>query len=78
MFLKHMSSGNLVEILDVPEIWDPCHSEVLGRFHAGEELQEAEMFSKAELGFPSGETLPRCWWEPTYQLSSQQKLPSLV
>ena len=41
---------------------------VMGRFHAGEELQEEERFAKADLNFPSGEPLPRCWLDPAYQL----------
>ena len=40
---------------------------VMGRFQAGEELQEAERFTKADLNFPSGEALPRCWLDPNYQ-----------
>ncbi|MGF1570941.1 MAG: acetyltransferase [Nodosilinea sp.] len=69
MFLKHQDSGNLVEILHLPEIWDPCQNEILGRFHAGEEMQDAKAFAKASLCFPSGETLPVCWLDPDYQLS---------
>ena len=67
MFLKYKSSGDLVELLDVQNLYDPFKVEILGRFHAGEELQDPEMFQKSELIFPSGESLPRCWLDPDYQ-----------
>ncbi|HHM05217.1 MAG TPA: acetyltransferase [Gammaproteobacteria bacterium] len=67
MYLKHRSSGSLVEVLDTAALADPCHATVKGRFHAGEELQEAADFAKAELIFPSGEALPRCWLDPNYK-----------
>jgi len=68
MYLKHKQSGNLVEILDFKSIADPCQTRVAGRYHAGEELQDPENFSKSELIFPSGEALPVCWKDPDYKL----------
>lgn len=50
MFLLSLPHGSLME----------------GRLHAGEELQDPEPFAKKELRFPSGETLPRCWLDPSY------------
>ncbi len=67
MFLKHEPSGDLVEVVAIDELVDPFHKQVSGRFHAGEELQDAEMFNKMELMFPSGEGLPRCWVDPHYR-----------
>ncbi|NEQ32483.1 MAG: acetyltransferase [Leptolyngbya sp. SIO4C5] len=67
MFLKHSHTGNLVEVLTLPDLWDPCRTQVTGRFHAGEELQEPESFAKADLQFPSEEALPRCWTDPDYR-----------
>jgi len=67
MFLKHTPTGDLVEILDMADLTNPRSSEVRGRFHSGEELQEATSFSKRELAFPSGEALPRCWVAPHYK-----------
>lgn len=67
MFLKHKSSKDLVEILDLDSVYNPLQSKVSGRFHAGEEMQDAEMFHKADLIFPSGESLPLCWLDPDYQ-----------
>jgi len=67
MYLLHRPSGSLVEVLDAAALADPCRGEVAGRFHAGEELQEPEPFPKAELAFPSGEPLPRCWVDPRWR-----------
>ncbi|KPJ92519.1 MAG: acetyltransferase [Gammaproteobacteria bacterium SG8_15] len=57
MYLKHKQSENLVE-----------QARVAGRYHAGEELQDPENFSKSDLVFPSGEPLPVCWQDPDYKL----------
>lgn len=70
MFLEHKPSGNLVEILALDELFDPCLDQVTGRFHAGEELQEIEPFTKSHLIFPSGELLPQCWLNAHYRESS--------
>ena len=67
MYLRHTPSGDLVEILDMTALIDPYRGEVQGRFHAGEELQDPAPFRKAELEFPSGEPLPRCWIDPHYR-----------
>ncbi|HHL45678.1 MAG TPA: acetyltransferase [Gammaproteobacteria bacterium] len=67
MFLKQKSSGDLVEIVEIGELVDPFKNRVTGRFHSGEELQDAELFNKSELLFPSGEELPRCWVDPHYR-----------
>ncbi len=67
MYLKHKSSGDLVEITDLPALFDPFQSSVSGRYHAGEELQDAQDFSKQELIFPSGEALPKCWTDANYK-----------
>ncbi len=66
MFLKHTPTGDLVEILDVGVLTNPCEASVSGRFHAGEELQEPSEFAKADLAFPSDEALPRCWVDADY------------
>jgi hypothetical protein len=67
MFLKHKKSGDLVEVLTLENIYDPCRQEITGRFHAGEEMQDPETFAKSDLIFPSGESLPLCWLDPKYQ-----------
>ena len=67
MYLKHQPSGDMVEVLDLAALFDPFKTSTRGRFHAGEELQEETEFTKAELQFPSGEPLPRCWVDPHYR-----------
>ncbi len=67
MYLKHKSSGDLVEVLNLEDLFDPCKSMIQGRFHAGEELQDAATFAKGELLFPSGEVLPLCWRDAHYR-----------
>lgn len=67
MFLKHLPSGDLVEILNQDALYDPTRASVSACFHAGEELQDPAMFKKAELSFPSGEPLPRCWVDLHYR-----------
>jgi hypothetical protein len=70
MYLRDKRSGDLVEVLDAGELVDPCLAELEGRFHAGEELQDAASFSKGDLEFPSGEALPRCWTDPGYRVTA--------
>ena len=67
MYLKDKLSGNLVEILDLKALFDPCNSVVSGRFHAGEEIQDSEKFAKSNLIFPSGEDIPVCWIDAEYK-----------
>jgi len=67
MYLKHIPTGDMVEVLDTARLFDPFQTEVPGRLHAGEELQEPATFSKTELVFPSGESLPRCWVDGRYR-----------
>ena len=67
MYLKDRQTGDLVEILTLDDLFDPFKNAVSGRFHAGEELQEPREFAKADLIFPSGESLPRCWTDPHYK-----------
>lgn len=67
MYLKHIQSGDLVEVIDLAAMFDPFADMIEGRIHAGEELQEPAAFPKAGLMFPSGELLPRCWIDPDYR-----------
>lgn len=67
MFLKDKSTGDLVEVLDMAAMVDPCRAKLEGRFHAGEELQDPAQFIKDRLEFPSGEELPRCWIDAGYR-----------
>jgi hypothetical protein len=67
MFLKHSSTGKLVEVLSIRDLFNPMHPSLVGRYHAGEELQDPETFAKSELTFCSGEVLPRCWTDVHYR-----------
>lgn len=67
MFVKEKNSGNLVEVLDVKALVDPCTNVITGRLHAGEELQDPTEFAKSNMVFPSDEDLPRCWIDPNYK-----------
>lgn len=67
MFLRQHSTGDLVEVLSLDDLINPNHGELAGRYNAGEEQQEPEMFSKSDLRFPSGESLPRCWLDAHYR-----------
>jgi hypothetical protein len=67
MFLMLKASGDMVEVLDVAALFDPCKSSLSGRVHAGEEMQDPAEFQKSALVFPSGEKLPRCWIDAHYR-----------
>ncbi len=67
MFLKHEANGKLVEVLSLTDLFNPNHGALVGRYHAGEELQDPDKFNKVELIFPSGEKLPQCWTDVHYR-----------
>lgn len=67
MFLQSKQGGDLIKILDTDELIDPLKSTIRGRVQAGQEEQDPEQFAKADLSFPSGETLPRCWVDVDYR-----------
>lgn len=67
MFLLHQPTEALVEILNLSNLFNPFEPEVLGRSHAGEELQDPIVFLKSEMIFPSGESLPACWQDSHYR-----------
>jgi len=61
MFLKHVPTNDLVEVIDLPDVINPHSPTIRARSHAGEVIQRPENFLKKELVFPSGEPLPLCW-----------------
>lgn len=67
MFLKQRTSGKLVEVLSQGDLFNPMHAAIVGRYHAGEELQDPEQFEKLDLVFTSDEPLPRCWTDVHYR-----------
>ena len=66
MFLKTRDDGSLLEVLNLRQLMDPFATEVEGRLHAGEEMQDPASVAKGDLLFPSGEPLPRCWLDADY------------
>ncbi len=73
MFLKHSSTGKLVEVLSIRDLFNPMHPTLVGRYHAGEELQDPEQFAKVDLVFCSNESLPRCWTDVHYRDNETQR-----
>lgn len=69
MYLKHTQTRDMVEVLDLDALFDPCKAQVTGRYHAGEEMQDAQKFDKVNLVFPSNEALPQCWVNKEYRKS---------
>ncbi len=67
------STGDLIRIEDFDALQDPFKSKVFGRGQAGEEEQDAIEYEKDALVFPSGEELPRCWQDPTYQVAPKSR-----
>jgi hypothetical protein len=67
MFLQDKETGTLVEILDPEALFSPVESKINGRIQSGQEEQDPTSFSKDNLTFPSGESLPRCWIDADYR-----------
>ena len=67
MFLKERDSGHMVEVLNLSDLFDLYHDEILASCQYGEEAQDPENFKKSSLIFLSGEELPRCWTDPHYR-----------
>jgi hypothetical protein len=66
MLLQKKENGTLVEVVDVQELVNPSQPKVTGRVQQGEEEQDPEAIAKDSLIFPSGESLPRCWIDASY------------
>jgi hypothetical protein len=67
MLLQKKENGTLVEVMDVQSLVNPAQPKITGRVQAGEEEQDPEAIAKDNLIFPSGESLPRCWMDASYQ-----------
>jgi len=72
MFMKEKKSGDLIRIEELDALHNPHQAHVLGRDQSGEEEQDVMRYSKDSLVFPSGESLPRCWTDPSYQIDALQ------
>ncbi len=66
MFLKHLPSGDLIEVLDLPDVINPGSLTIRARSYLGDVAHRPENFLKSELAFPSGEALPQCWVDSHY------------
>ena len=67
MFLKHIPTSDLVEVIDLPDVINPYSATIRARAHSSEVIQRPENFLRTELAFPSGEPLPLCWVDGHYQ-----------
>ena len=67
MFLKIKVTGDLIQVCDLEALCDPFQPEILGVNQSGENEQEEGKHAKADLVFPSDETLPVCWCDPDYK-----------
>lgn len=67
MLLQLKNTQDLVKILDIQELIDPNIDLVHAQDQEGQEEQEPDTFKKENLIFPSGESLPRCWWDANYR-----------
>jgi hypothetical protein len=67
MLLKTKDSQDLIKVLDLEALINPAQDVVSGQDQAGQEEQNPAQFPKAELQFPSGEALPRCWMDADYK-----------
>lgn len=66
MFLKSKQTGTLIQINDTESLINPNQQQIKGKDQAGQEEQDTTTYSKQELVFPSGESLPRCWLDANY------------
>ncbi|MFB2937929.1 acetyltransferase [Aerosakkonemataceae cyanobacterium BLCC-F154] len=66
MLLKSKQDGTLIKIQDTESLINPNQQEIIGKDQAGQEEQNPATYSKQELIFPSGESLPRCWLDSNY------------
>lgn len=69
MLLHDKQKDALVEVLGLIALINPNQSEISGQVQSGQEEQDPEPSSKADLIFPSGESLPRCWVDADYRNS---------
>ena len=67
MFLKDLNTRGLIEVLELKDVFDPFSTRVRGRTQVGEDTMDEVEVDKAQLTFPSGEVLPRCWRDSHYR-----------
>jgi len=69
MFLRNTTNNDLAQVVALDELMDPNATKVTVRYHAGEEAGDPVGVNKADLCFPSGEPLPKCWLDVHYRVS---------
>lgn len=69
MLLHDKKKDVLVEVLDLVALIDPNQDKISGQVQSGQEEQDPDSSLKADLIFPSGESLPRCWVDANYRNS---------
>jgi hypothetical protein len=73
VFLKERKTGELVEVMDTTQLFDPFQTRITGRYNFGEEMPDAKDFEKIDLVFCSNEALPRCWIDPDYRRDEMRR-----
>ena len=61
MFLKYKPTEDLVEVMSLPDVTNPCCPTIRARSYEGDSIQRPRKYLKTDLAFPSGEPLPECW-----------------
>ena len=69
MYLKHIPTGDIVQVIDLQDVVNPHSPTVRAKVHDSERTQQPENILKSELVFLSGETLPLCWMDGTFKAS---------
>lgn len=63
MLLKHKITRKVIEIIDIYELTNPYEKQLVGCLLWEGDVPDPECFAKMDLCFPSGEELPRCWYD---------------
>lgn len=67
MLLKHIHSGDLVEVIDLFELMNPDHNHnQIACIPWSSRVLDPLCYEKSELCFASGESLPKCWFETQF------------
>ena len=69
MYVKNRKNSDLAQVEKLLELTDPNLKTVTVHYFSGGEVGEPESAEKADLVFPSGEELPKCWFDPHYRIS---------
>lgn len=70
MILQDKNTGTMIEVMDIDSLISPAKDAIPAKVQEGQEEQNTESYNKANLVFPSGESLPRCWLDANYRLAS--------